>query len=260
MAEAAWRRRCSELLLVSIYLPVSKKAPIIMTTVSLLSLAAWLELSPPCASLAYKNNLFNSLLVKWSWGWSLLCLVPTVILTTTLSSGLQWKQMLTHLSRLAVAHCIWLTTTSAFIALDSAVGDCSSGSGGSRTECLREKGVWHGFDISGHVFLLTYCVYVLTEEMAGLREGVCYELQRRSMHKLQRASTALALTLELFGAVLMVLWVAMTITTSLYFHTFMEKVLGGAIGFLAWLLTYGFLFSRAGLPPKPLHGHTSRNN
>ena len=251
--------RTEQLLLFIVHFPVFWKAALIMTTVLLLSILDALELSPHCPVLADKNNVANGLLVKWSWGWTLLCLVPTVLLT---ASGLEWRQLSSHLSRLAVAHCVWLVVTSAFVALDSAVGQCSVGLVRSRRECVRLRGNWEGLDISGHVFLLTYCVYVLTEEVAGLKRCVCRNNHKRSLQLPRRTHSklpqdhqphlqTLSRGLELFAAVLMVLWVAMTVTTSLYFHSLPEKVIGGVIAFLAWLLTYGWLFGQASMPPKP---------
>ena len=257
----------------SVHLPVSKKAPILMICVLLLSALSALELSPHSPSLADKNNVFNSLLVKWSWGWSLLCLLPTVTLTASLYTGLRWKEVLGHLARLAVAHCIWFLVTNAFVFVDSALGTCSDGSGSGRRECVQGKGSWHGFDISGHVFLLTYCVYVLTEEVAGLRWEVwgtymeSLGRQERIVSKLSLAHeqlpyihltcTPVAHGLELFAAALMTIWIAMTMTTSLYFHSLPEKVLGGLLSFLAWLLTYGWLYGRKGAPHNPSHGFLS---
>ena len=251
----------------TLHLPVAKKVPILMVMVLLLSVLASLELTPYIPCFADKNNVFNSLLVKWSWGWSLLCLVPTVMITASLYTGLRWKEVLGHLARLGVAHCMWFFVTKAFVVVDSAVGSCSDGSGQTRRECLQQKASWHGFDISGHVFLLTYCVYVLTEEVAGLRWEVWgkYEehlqWQERTVNKLNwvqellpqmyRVCSPLAHGLELFAAALMVIWIAMTITTSLYFHSLPEKALGGLFSILAWLLTYGWLYGRPAMPLKP---------
>ena len=254
----------------TVHLPVSRKAPTLMAILSLLSLVAWVDLSPQCPYLSDKRNTVNSLLVKWSWGWSLLCLGPSVMLTAFIYSALQWRQVLYHFSRLLVAHCIWLSATQAFIFLDSAVGVCSDGSDKDRTDCLQGEGSWEGFDISGHVFLLTYCVYVLTEEVAGLKWEVwsefdgSLELEHTAMDKLGKASeilphihflcSPLAAGLELFAAALMTLWITMTIITSLYFHSVTEKLLGGVCGWLGWLLTYGCVYGKAYMPRRPEQG------
>ena len=254
----------------TVHLPASRKAPALLAGVLLLSCAAWLELSPRSGWLADKNNAVNSLLVKWSWGWTLLCLCPSVMLTAFLYTGLRWWAALRHFSRLLVAHCMWFSVTHAFVLLDSAVGACGDGSGSSRRECLRGGGSWAGFDISGHVFLLSYCVYVLTEEVAGLRWEVwgefdgCLQMETRALSKqawvkevlpsMHRLSSPLAVVLELLAAALMAVWVAMMVSTSLFFHSLAEKLVGGVCGWLAWQLTYGWLYGRGYMPSRPDQG------
>lgn len=256
-----------KLLHYSVHLPVSSKAPVVMVTLLLLSFVAWLDLSPKNPWLSDKRNAVNFLLLKWSWGWSLLCLCPSVMLTAFLYSGLQWREVLRHFSRLLVAHCVWFSVTHAFVSLDSAVGACADRSGRGRSQCLQEGSSWDGFNISGHVFLLTYCVYVLTEEVSGLRWEVwgefdgCLQLEHRALSKLavvkellpqlHTLCSPLASCLELLAAALMFVWVAMTVSTSLYFHSVPEKLLGGVCSWLAWLLTYGWLYGKAYMPNRP---------
>ena len=240
----------------TVHLPVHWKAPITMTFIAVLSIVAWLDLSPQWTFLSDKNNVVNSLLVKWSWGWSLLCLIPSVLITASLYSGLQWREVVRHLSRLLVAHCVWFFTTQAFVSLDTAVGGCSDGSSRTRNKCLRQNSSWDGFDISGHVFLLTYCAYVLTEEVSGLRLEVWERFSGHSQlpPHLHTTLSPLAHCLELFAAALMTVWVVMTIATSLYFHSVLEKLLGGGCGWLAWLLTYDWLYGKRYMPRRPDHG------
>ena len=261
-----------KILLNTVHVPVSRKAPAIMAVVLLLSILSWLDVSPPSSWLSDKGNAVNSLLVKWSWAWSLLCLAPSVMLTAFFYSGLQWREVMGHFSRLLVAHCVWLLVTRAFVSLDSVVGVCSDGSGRGRGECLQEGSSWAGFDISGHVFLLTYCVYLLTEEVSGLRLEVWGEfegslqLEHRALSKpqlswarkvlphLHTVCSPLAQGLELLAAALMTVWVAMLFSTSLYFHSVPEKLLGGVCSWLAWVLTYSWLYGRAYLPRRPDQG------
>lgn len=192
------------------------------------------------------------------------------MLTAFLYSGLQWRQVLLHLSRLVVAHCVWFSFTRAFVFLDNAVGSCSDSVSTTRSQCVLEDNSWSGFDISGHTFLLTYCVYVLTEEVSGLRWEVwgqydgSLELEYRAVNKLagmitvlprlHELSSPLAHSLELLAAALMTVWVTMLITTTLYFHSIPEKLLGGMCGWLSWQLTYGWLYGKAYMPIRPDQG------
>lgn len=141
-----------------------------------------------------------------------------------------------------------------------------------RSECIRGGHSWLGFDISGHVFLLTYCIYVITEECANIKLEVWYEYpeaitqenavtdklnQRRkdTLLLLHKIGSFFVEPLELFCLALMLIWVVMVGSTSLYFHTFVEKLLGYLIAFLCWYGTYSLLYSRKPfLPSRPDEG------
>ena len=255
----------------SVHIPVSRKAPVMILTVSFLSIVAWLDYTPHFPPfLSDKRNAVNYHLVKWSWGWSLLCLIPSVMFTAFLYSALKLPAVLCHVSRLLVAHCVWFSTTKAFILLNSVVGICSDGSNKSYEECVKESISWNGFDISGHVFLLTYCIYVLTEEVLGLRWEIWREYETAIEHEyrvmnkqnkikelllqMHKLCSPFAQILEIFAASLMAIWVTMVITTSLYFHSVLEKLLGSLCGWLAWHVTYVQLYGRMYAPSRPDQG------
>ena len=247
-----------KLLHYTLHLPVATKVPCLLAMVVVLSAVASLDLSP-YSWLAEPRNPINTHLLKWSWGWTLLCLCPSVMLTAFLYTGLDWRAALQHLARLLVAHCIWYCTTSVFVLVDSAVGTCEGNSESSRSACIRRGHTWTGFDISGHVFLLTYCVFALTEEAASLRAEVWNEYEasvqreRHRLHKqpnlenlllwLHQLCSPFSRCLELLAAALVLLWTVMAGMTCLYFHSFPEKMVGFACSYLAWYLTYCKLYS-----------------
>ena len=208
--------------------------------------------------LADKRNPFNQIFVKWSWAWTLFCVIPTVLLTSALYTGLNKWAMVRHMGRVAVAHIIWYLTTSLFERIDSISGECSDSSITSPRACIKQGNNWMGFDISGHVFLLTYCILVLTEETAGIKMEVWDEynsvlLQQKRvvsklseqvmqlLPKLHRLTTFIVSLLELLATAEILLWTFMLCTTSLYFHDFIEKLLGAVIGCGAWYITYSLL-------------------
>lgn len=258
-----------KLLHYTLHLPVATKVPVLLTTVILLSSVSSLGFSPD-SWLAERRNPINTHLLKWSWGWTLLCLCPSVMITSCLYTGLDRLSVLRHVSRLLVAHCVWYSMTSVFVVLDSFVGQCDDGSANSRAACVRDGRQWSGFDISGHVFLLTYCVYVLTEEAANLRVEVWYEyngsleMEQRALLKLSsrkdflphmhRLCSPLAGALELLATAEVLLWTVMVGATSLYFHSFLEKVLGFICGYVAWNITYCRLYGHSYLPCRPDEG------
>ncbi len=201
-----------------------------------------------------------------------MCLVPTVMFSSFLYTGMSWNMVLKHFARIGVSHTIWLTLTTSFVLLDEAIGTCSGDDASGRSECLRNGHLWEGFDISGHIFLLTYCILVLTEETAGIRWEVwsLYEDMWMQEHQvvnkmsderkeqlliLHRLSTWPVSLLELLATAQVILWTVMLTTTSLFFHSVFEKLLGFVLGCLAWYLTYGWLYGRPYTPCKPSEGH-----
>ena len=216
--------------------------------------------------LANKRNPFNQIFVKWSWAWTLVCVIPTVLLTSALYTGLNKWAMLRHMSRVGVAHTIWYLMTSLFERIDRMSGECSDSSVTTPRACIKQGHDWLGFDISGHVFLLTYCILILTEEMAGIKMEVWQEYngtlleQKRVVSKLSkqviqllpelhRFTTLAVSLLEFLATAEMLLWSFMLCTTSLYFHNFIEKLLGAIIGCGMWFITYRLLYGSSRWAP-----------
>ena len=115
-----------------------------------------------------KNNPINQYLVKLSWMWTLIFLVPAV-LVTPISLGWAWETTVSHLGRVAVGHVVWYSVTSLIVLLDDTVGECTETAISSARACVDKGHEWTGFDISGYVFLLSYCIFVITEEASSLR-------------------------------------------------------------------------------------------
>ena len=220
-----------------------------------------------------KYNPVNKYLVKFSWLWTCMWMLIAVSVTSALYSALTFKVILRHLGRVAVSHTVWYSTTTLIELLDNSVGTCSKESITSAKACTRGGHEWTGFDISGHIFLLSYCVFVITEEAANVSDEVwqgyngTVENQQRVLSKsgtseletwlvdIHARVTSFARALELFALLLVVIWSAMLVATSLYFHTFVEKLLGLLISVAIWYFTYGVLYGRSPyLPAKPQDG------
>lgn len=227
-----------------------------------------------------KYNPVNKYLVKFSWFWTCMWMLITISITSALYSALAVKAILRHLGRIAVSHIVWYSTTTLINWLDSYVGTCSMEGITSAKACARGGHEWTGFDISGHIFLLSYCIFVITEEAANIGEEVwqgyngTLERQQRVLSKSSKEeleirlvdihsnTSAFARALELFALLLVVIWLAMLVSTSLYFHTFVEKLLGLLISVATWYLTYGVLYGLPYLPAKPQEGvlHPTRHS
>jgi len=254
----------------TLHLPAFYTAVFMFLIVLVGSVVCALDLAPKDSIFADKHNIVNIYMVKYSWGWTLLLLIPTTVFPAALYSGFQRGLIMRHLSRLLVSHCIWWTVTNLFVAIDSNVGECEIDSITNRYKCIHSGHQWLGFDISGHVFLLTYCVFVIKEEAANIKLEVWYEFENtldREHHvtdKLKAREVLLKLhgwcswfvePLELMNLALMLVWVFMAACTSIYFHTMAEKVLGFSIALTAWYLTYHWLYGRFKYAPcKPDEG------
>ena len=92
----------------TLHAPILNKALPLLSIVLLGSSLCAYELSPD----SLRHNPLNVDLVKLSWGCTLVCIVPTVLVTSFLYSGLNFRVILRHFGRLGVAHLIWMSITS----------------------------------------------------------------------------------------------------------------------------------------------------
>ncbi|XP_063065186.1 acyl-coenzyme A diphosphatase FITM2 [Engraulis encrasicolus] len=196
------------------------------------------------------RNVLNLYFVKISWGWTLFLLVPFMVLSSKNSAG----YLLPRLCALAVATAVWYVCVNTFEAIEEATGECYDASTKelrgeltSKGVCRRGGFVWNGFDISGHSFILSYSALVITEEMAASLDGV------RGYKK--TVLQGLYVTMS----VIVYLWLFMFLSTSVYFHSLLDKVIGTSCGLMAWYLTYQVWYKMPlspGLPnPNTKHKH-----
>ena len=251
---------------------VLNKALLLLIIVVLGSALCAYELSPE-TPFSDRHNPMNVYLMKMSWGWTLICIVPTVLITSFLYSGFNFRVILRHFARIGIAHLVWMSVTTLFVVVDSYTGVCAENEDIlERSECIKRGHYWAGFDISGHVFLLTYYIYVITEECANIKLEVWDEYDsalhyenrvvdklndgtKQILPQMHRLTGFFVDKLELLALTEILLWMVMVIATSLYFHSFAEKILGYVFGLLAWYLTYGLMYGRTHyLPCKPEEG------
>ena len=250
--------------------PVPIKAQVIGTIVIVGSIVQSFGLAPETA-FSDKTNPINQYLVKLSWLWTLLWLVITVSITSALYSGLNWRAMLRHLARILISHIIWFSVTSLIVILDSYVGRCDEEAITDYRMCKKGGHTWTGFDISGHIFLLSYCIFVISEEAANIKLEVWNEyngtllMEHRVLAKnrnlkqwlenLHKVASYIVQPLELYGLALVSVWGVMATVTSLYFHTFVEKLIGYLLAVGAWYITYKRLYGNTWYGPcKPNYG------
>ncbi|ETE70060.1 Fat storage-inducing transmembrane protein 2 [Ophiophagus hannah] len=210
------------------------------------------ELMPPAATyLSNKRNVLNVYFVKFAWAWTFSLLLPFISLTNY--SVLQnILPVLVRLFSLLVGTIIWYTCTSTFLLIQDFTGSCYKSSTlavvtqehSNQLQCLQAGGIWQSFDISGHSFLLSYCVLMILEEMAVMPSVKTFRGSR-----LHRVVNSLFLAL----ACLTFIWFFMLLTTAVYFHDFWDKIFGTLVGLSAWYGTYRFWYLSPlspGLPPQ----------
>ncbi|XP_009071741.1 PREDICTED: fat storage-inducing transmembrane protein 2, partial [Acanthisitta chloris] len=197
--------------------------------------------------------------VKLAWAWTLWLLLPFIALTTYQFARTKFLYgptrsilvVLRRLSTLLVGTAVWFVCTELFTYIENLTGECSiSGKVGeprrlyaTKRECHRDNGVWHGFDISGHCFLLSYCALMILEEVAVLE---ALPIDQNS--KLRVVINVLFVSL----CFLTTIWVFMFLCTALYFHDFSQKLLGVLIGLSSWYGTYRFWYLKPFSPGLPL--------
>ncbi|XP_063153185.1 acyl-coenzyme A diphosphatase FITM2 [Candoia aspera] len=210
------------------------------------------ELVPLAATyLSDKRNALNIYFVKFAWAWTFCLLLPFISITNyhVIQNILP---VLLRLVTLLVGTIIWYTCTSVFLLIQAFTGSCYKSSSldvvtqehSNKLQCLQAGGIWQNFDISGHSFLLSYCVLMILEEMAVMPSVKTFQGTR--LHTVVN-SLFLALTCLAF------IWLFMLFTTAVYFHNFWDKIFGTSVGLSAWYGTYRFWYLSPlspGLPPK----------
>jgi hypothetical protein len=171
-----------------------------------------------------KRNFFNLVFVKNGWFWTLVTLIPLILIA---SNSIRYKKM--------AAIRIFSATIYFFIVAQImnwvlfTTGGCSIEGISTLGVCKKEGGYWNGFDISGHCFLLHHSSFLIIEEMSRMKMPTKFGWKRTMFH-----------ILGVFSVLLLILWFFMLIITTLYFHPFLEILIGSIFGLLFWAAVYVF--------------------
>ncbi|XP_071333512.1 acyl-coenzyme A diphosphatase FITM2 [Trachinotus anak] len=198
------------------------------------------------------KNVLNVYFVKMSWMWTLLLLTPFLLLSNS-SFNKNVSFLARRLLSLAVATAVWYICTETFFYIEDVTGSCyETGTMDvvkkeftSKATCRHAGFHWHGYDISGHSFILAYSALFIVEEtapMASLKTASLSALPRMVLNLLY-----VALNL------IVIIWLWMFACTSVYFHDTSHKLLGTICGLLGWYLTYRVWYPNPwspGLPPQ----------
>lgn len=227
----------------------------------------------PRSYFSRKSNFLNQYFVKWGWAWTLTLVSTFLYLTSWVYCCGNTEKIKKHFYRLGIGSLMWFSWTKFFVLLESYTASCMSGKYSTKTSCLLAGYNWKGFDISGHAFLLIYCSLLIAEEAKSIRgwerisdlirneefeeESPLKPLTEDELNHLREnyfkytpyvRSAFVALTL------LSILWDVMLVATIMYFHSMVQKFVGGSIAILMWYLTYKWWFKQPSSPGLPGQG------
>jgi len=233
------------------------------------------------AYLSKTDNFFNQWFVKLGWGWTLLVVGSFNYMTVRTYSCGRAHIVGRNLSRLAIATAVWFAVTSLFQSIETRTGVCEMLKFTRRDSCVSHGYLWKGFDISGHCFLLVFCnLFIIEEGKAYLGWERIKDFMRMEEHKRIKDSKELSETplgklkneeflwlrkhfttttpyirlLFCLMAVFSILWDLMLLTTLLYHHLMIEKVVASGLAVLAWFSLYKFVYKNQFSPGLPGEG------
>ncbi|XKL63410.1 hypothetical protein PGB90_005774 [Kerria lacca] len=216
----------------------------------------------------FTSNFFNQYFVKLGWFWTLFTSIPFVFMTScTYCCGKKYM-VYRHMTRLAIATFFWFFWVNFFIYIEKIYGYCIERRDiQTKVICTSTGFHWHGFDLSGHAFLLIYSNLILIEEARpilgweGIQDLIRDESYARN-NKLSSFGPLRNLNYSEFNQLeklyekylpfvrinfflitcISVIWDIMLLSTILYFHSMPEKLLSGIISIIIWYLTYKFWY------------------
>ncbi|CAH1268841.1 FITM2 [Branchiostoma lanceolatum] len=230
------------------------------------------------------NNVLNAYFAEWSWAWTSIPTAIFVLLTSYVYTMGTVRDMLKHQIRIIIGTVLWGVWVGLFLGVRQWTVSCSDRSFGTNSTACEEAGHrWEGYDISGHTFLLSFCIFFITSELSVLLQwdsipelleklgtvrlhseqpsDVTNELTQDGAHT--DDAQAAASSLEWFYrltpflwplfcllVLLTLLWGFLLVVTALYFHTVGEKLIGLFCGTLSWWMTYEVWYKRA-FPGRP---------
>ena len=143
-----------------------------------------------------------------------------------------YHQTTTHITIISFTKCLYS-------------GLCTESVHHTKTTCYQAGHLWTGFDPSGHCFLLSWNNLFMVEEFTASALPLLSSQQggRQPGVKIKYLQLLTCLL-----SLLMFLGELMMISTSLYFHSFLEKFIGTSCGLGTWYLLYQIFYPRIFYP------------
>ncbi|CAI5439076.1 unnamed protein product [Caenorhabditis angaria] len=211
--------------------------------------------------LVQKHSILNQYGVKLGWFWTCVIVGPFIWLTSRAHYRRDRDQPIVDICRLGVATVFWWGSVQLFHRVFASTSTCDKGRRLTRTQCSEKEGVWTpGYDISGHCFLMVYSILIMAEEAISFRH---YQQVTDSVNEMDgdRAEhDYLTRIIQYFFVAMLFLhafWFKQIIISVLYYHIFIEEILGVLTAVLCWFVTYRIIYP-SGFLQAPIRRVSSR--
>ncbi|CAL8071654.1 unnamed protein product [Calicophoron daubneyi] len=233
----------------------------------------------PPSYFSNKYNLLNIIFVKWGWGWTFVFLSAFQIFSSFVYTASSVSLMRSHLLRIAAGTGCWYSVTGFINLVHEWSGHCQPHNivmtnrhrPQYRLACQRAGGIWIGFDISGHCFLLVLCSLWIMEEVRCMQcwsrlsdiikpyerdedtradsmtshiRGLSTNQLKTMRSSFRRLTGSVRVLFSICGCLSMI-WDFMFLCTIMYFHTMPSKLIGTILGVACWFLCYRVIFPLA---------------
>jgi len=237
-----------------IFGPIQFKLLVTFAIIIIGSILKSLDLAPN-SYLSLKTNIFNKYFAKLGWGWTIGLLGPFIYLTLVTTHS-QYRILTHHLVRLLIATGVWYIITSLFVHFEAYTGMCKHEEmrGATKKVCISGGHGWQeGYDLSGHAFLLVYALLIINEEVKSYDKGTKTVDQPTkptinengdTSTNIERQRSKIIRILYVLLAALTILWEFMLLSTALYFHHTLHKLIAAGIAVFFWYITYYVWYRR----------------
>jgi hypothetical protein len=206
----------------------------------------------PNSYFASKRNIFNRYFAKLGWAWTMGLLIPFIYLTL-IKTHSRYRIIAHHLVRLLVASVVWYIVTTLFVGFEEYTGMCKHEEmrGVSRRACVSGGHQWQeGYDLSGHTFLLLYALLIINEEVKSYDKGTRKADQTSKPandsgdtlsninQEQSKIFSNIIRVLYVSLAALTILWEFMLLSTALYYHYTLHKIIAAGVAVFFWYITY----------------------
>uniref|UniRef100_A0A2P2I0U8 FIT family protein CG10671-like n=1 Tax=Hirondellea gigas TaxID=1518452 RepID=A0A2P2I0U8_9CRUS len=157
-------------------IPLLVRAAVTVFVVCFLSLLEGADEISHVDGLTAKNSILNMVFVKKGWAWTMSATVVLLLSLLPLASEPR-HFVLTSLARLVLLSAVfYFWCALVFPSIEHWTGLCLSKNVvmpiQNKRKCVKKGHIFYSFDISGHAFLMVYCVLTLMQEARGMKRYI----------------------------------------------------------------------------------------